>query len=736
MKSATTFLTPEEAALELELPLLGIVPRPEKASSAVCAVFPEGERSRREYHRVADRILLSPHSRSGAVGFVGDVSSSLRAVVVAHLSATLAAEKTSILIDADLRGAHLSFDDRGRAQEGLVDVLRYGVRSPRVVAPTQAPGLNLLPVGSGTVDYEGTYHSEAIPSLFAELRRSGDLLVVNGPAWEDLAHAGRFLRSIGAWILVHDMGASRADNTRGLVGRLGRESCLGILVISADTESALAAATPPRRERASRRDEASPMAPDATPHEEIEIVRGMAPVAEPVASSPEPIVADSWTPGGDPSSAETVDTFDRFASSLEEPAQDEPAGDERAHDEPARDEPVREEPVREEPVREEPPRDEPVRDEPPRDERRPVSSATWAQPTMPPREPTPPSSEVESEPGIEPEPPRPELEPWESLREPQPTRSSDPQPVASFPEEPESDVDEDAWSEPRRSSRSSRGRGVWIGVALLAVAIVGAVWLRFRDDAGDVATVSPRETAPSASSNRRAGDVVDEGPAAAAREGAPASPIDVMVPPRDAEVGAEDSRPSPSTVQPEATQPPATQPPATQPPATQPSASEPETTQPLVAQPQATQPQATQPPTSQPKTAGSQPAEGKTVDSKAAPAQPPAKAALETPPPPRVTRPAAATSGPGFAVHVSSVKSKSGADEEAATIAATGVPVFVREVDLETKGRWYRIYIGPYADKETARREEAELRATGKYDYTQVQRVPAGIANAGSRESR
>jgi cell division septation protein DedD len=233
-------------------------------------------------------------------------------------------------------------------------------------------------------------------------------------------------------------------------------------------------------------------------------------------------------------------------------------------------------------------------------------------------------------------------------------------------------------------------------VALLAVAIVGAVWLRFRDDAGDVATVSPRETAPSASSNRRAGDVVDEGPTAAAREGAPASPIDVTVPPRDAEVGAEDSRPSPSTVQPEATQPEATQPPATQ------------------------------PQTSQPKTAA--------IPSQDS--QPPAKAALETPPPPRVTRPAAATSGPGFAVHVSSVKSKSGADEEAATIAATGVPVFVREVDLETKGRWYRIYIGPYADKETARREEAELRATGKYDYTQVQRVPAGIANTGSRESR
>jgi cell division septation protein DedD len=280
------------------------------------------------------------------------------------------------------------------------------------------------------------------------------------------------------------------------------------------------------------------------------------------------------------------------------------------------------------------------------------------------------------------------------------------------------------------------GRGIWIGVALLAVAIAGAVWLRLRDDAGNVATVSPHETAPSASSNRRAGDVVDEGPAAGTREGATASPSDVTVPPSDAGTAAEEPQLSPSTEQPLPTQPQTTGPQASQPETTQPPTAQPPTARPPATQPPATQAPATQPQATQPQTAGSQPAEGKTADTKAAPAQPPAKAALETPPPPRVTRPAAATSGPGYAVHVSSVKSKSGADEEAATIAATGVPVFVREVDLETKGRWYRIYIGPYADNEPARREEAERRATGKYDYTQVQRVPAGIANTGSRESR
>ncbi|MCA9752365.1 MAG: hypothetical protein KC591_09255, partial [Gemmatimonadetes bacterium] len=234
MDTVTGFATPEEAALELEIPLLGTLPPPLVEDGVITPMFPADERARREYHRAADRLLLSPHGRGASVGLLGDVSSAHRAVVASLLGASVAAERTAILVDADVRAAHLSFDDRDRAQEGLVDVLRYGVRSPRVVAPTQTPGLNLLPVGSGTTDLEGTFGSDAVRALFDELARTGDLVLVNGPDLRDTRAAARFLAEIDAWILVHEIGASDAAKTRRLRDTFGREKCVGILAILRD----------------------------------------------------------------------------------------------------------------------------------------------------------------------------------------------------------------------------------------------------------------------------------------------------------------------------------------------------------------------------------------------------------------------------------------------------------------------------------------------------------------------
>jgi Mrp family chromosome partitioning ATPase/cell division protein FtsN len=229
MSSVAEFHTPEEAAIDLEIPLLSTVPSPPHGEGPVAASYPEDEASRRAYRRAADRVLLAPGSAQGVIGILGEVSPALRARVAASLAASIAAERTAILVDGDLRGAFLSFDPLARAQEGLTDVLRFGVRSPRVVAPTQAPGLSLLPVGSDTVDYAGTYASDSAGALFAELRRSGELVLVNGPDAADLESAEPFLDHVAGWILLHDMATSAASKTRRLLDLIGRERCLGLL---------------------------------------------------------------------------------------------------------------------------------------------------------------------------------------------------------------------------------------------------------------------------------------------------------------------------------------------------------------------------------------------------------------------------------------------------------------------------------------------------------------------------
>ncbi|MBZ0268653.1 hypothetical protein K8I85_10895, partial [bacterium] len=229
MKAVTEFTSPEEAALELDLPLLGTLPSPTSTTGAVAASFPHDAESRREYYHAIGRVLHSPFAKAGSIGLVGDVESSRRAHVASWLAASVAAERSVILVDADLRGAHLSFDERGRAQEGLVDVLRYGVRSPRVVSPTRTPGLNLLPVGSGTLDLTGTFGSGAVPSLFEELRRTGDLIVINGPSLGDFQAAAPFLTQVSAWILLHELGHSDSHKTRTLRQTFGRDKCVGII---------------------------------------------------------------------------------------------------------------------------------------------------------------------------------------------------------------------------------------------------------------------------------------------------------------------------------------------------------------------------------------------------------------------------------------------------------------------------------------------------------------------------
>lgn len=250
MGTVTVFRTPEEAALELELPLLGVVPVPPDARGPFEPSVPADEDVAQSYRRAVERVLR-PGEPRGSIGVVGDVDAAHRAYVSGALAAALAAERGTVLVDADLRAAHLSFDAGARAQEGLVDVLRYGVRSPRVVAPTSTAGLDLLPVGSATVDLIGTYGSDAAAPLFEELRRGG-FLVVNGPGPGEVEAAAPLLRRVSGWVLLVETGRSDAEVSRRIRDAMGAARCAGVLVAaprpaaSVATPAAAPADAPPR----------------------------------------------------------------------------------------------------------------------------------------------------------------------------------------------------------------------------------------------------------------------------------------------------------------------------------------------------------------------------------------------------------------------------------------------------------------------------------------------------------
>jgi hypothetical protein len=81
------------------------------------------------------------------------------------------------------------------------------------------------------VDFASTYGSDSTASLFAELRRTGDLVIVNGPDLSDLDTARPFLAEVAGWVLVHDFGASVAARTRELKEIFGADACVGVLAV-------------------------------------------------------------------------------------------------------------------------------------------------------------------------------------------------------------------------------------------------------------------------------------------------------------------------------------------------------------------------------------------------------------------------------------------------------------------------------------------------------------------------
>lgn len=722
METVAGFDTPEEAALQLELPLLGTLPAPETHEGIIAPAFPTEERERREYHRAADRLLLSPHSRGGSIGILGDVSAAHRALVSACLAASVAAERTAILVDADVRGAHLSFDSNDRAQEGLVDVLRYGVRSPRVVAPTQTPGLNLLPVGAGTVDLEGTFGTEAVGQVFEELAASGDLLLINGPDLRDLHAAARLVSEVDAWILIHELKRSDANKTRALRDTFGREKCVGVLAIEcpapeeagADApagvgEAAAAAATvavggaavaagalaagaadPAEDAAADPAEEATDVEAaiaDAS-DEALEITHGsglpdLDPMAVAASDTPDDSIgddapdesasADATTADDDDADgavdavdADDAEDVDDLADRLEEPP--------LAVEEP--DAPTSEEEARELERRYAPQAvdrgDGFISAAEPGSEEGPELNVPRPRPSAPSVPMTPSAGEGPVETGAITSNDEPDAIPE--------VASSDASaaPASAVPAEPRF-----AAEPPEERS----GRGLWLAIGGVTVAALAAlVWFQLRSpDESPVASTSGSadRSATATEPPPTSGGTAADGTAIVAEDSdgsAPAASTSGDDAANDGPNGGTEREPGPADARPG---------------------------------------------DADAAAVGTGTGTG-TGDSSDPAGDSPAEVVPSSPPtsPDPVSPPERATPGGRFGVHLVSVKTEADANREAARIGKSGFPTVIREVDLGEKGTWWRVYLGPYGTRDAAARVAQEVKTTGVTDYAMVLRLP------------
>jgi cell division septation protein DedD len=96
-----------------------------------------------------------------------------------------------------------------------------------------------------------------------------------------------------------------------------------------------------------------------------------------------------------------------------------------------------------------------------------------------------------------------------------------------------------------------------------------------------------------------------------------------------------------------------------------------------------------------------------------------------------------AAGGKTWAVHVVSMRTDETARKEAERFTAAGFPVAFRDTDVPGKGRWVRVYVGPFENREAAEAAARRVTESGVHDYTQVHHVAVeDLRAAPGREDR
>jgi cell division septation protein DedD len=80
--------------------------------------------------------------------------------------------------------------------------------------------------------------------------------------------------------------------------------------------------------------------------------------------------------------------------------------------------------------------------------------------------------------------------------------------------------------------------------------------------------------------------------------------------------------------------------------------------------------------------------------------------------------------GGSFLIHVSSFRGSDKARTEMSYLVDLDFPVFIVYIDLGAKGKWYRVYSGPFELREEARQAKKNLDDTPGVRFTRITQIP------------
>jgi cell division septation protein DedD len=77
-----------------------------------------------------------------------------------------------------------------------------------------------------------------------------------------------------------------------------------------------------------------------------------------------------------------------------------------------------------------------------------------------------------------------------------------------------------------------------------------------------------------------------------------------------------------------------------------------------------------------------------------------------------------------YMIHISSFQTSTRARDEVAFLESHEFPVFIVFLDLGPKGKWYRVYAGPFQTREEAADVKKNLDAVPQVRFTRIATIP------------
>lgn len=205
------------------VPLAAIIPRKlQDDPTLVVTVAPQDPIAER-FRKLRSRIEAIQTDDGDAAVRCILVTSALpdegKTTTAANLALALAEDRdrTTVLVDADLRRPSLGRFVVPRPNLGLADVLREGTSPDHVLIPLLGGALSLLPAGEGVPNPTSLLKSDAFSRLLGELRQRFDWIVIDTPPCVPFADAHTLHPHVdGAILVVRAASTSRATIHRAL----------------------------------------------------------------------------------------------------------------------------------------------------------------------------------------------------------------------------------------------------------------------------------------------------------------------------------------------------------------------------------------------------------------------------------------------------------------------------------------------------------------------------------------